>query len=131
MDNHFKSTFNMRKILLFFIASVCLFSYADPDEIVLNNPNHQHDHSGQPLFPADQPDVYYDDVTQQIIIDGTGEASYYDVEITSLSTFYVVLSTQVNGNYDTIDVSSLPDDNYEIVITSSLNNEYLGYFTKE
>lgn len=86
-------------------------------------------HSGQPLFPADQPSVYYNDVTQQIIIDGTGEATYYDVEITSMSTFDMVLSTQVNGNYDTINVSSLPDDNYEIVITSSLNNEYLGYFT--
>ena len=129
MDNHFKSTFNMRKILLFLIASVCLFSYADPDEIVLNNSGLQHNHSGQPLFPADQPSVYYNDMVQQIIIDGTGEATYYDVEITSMSTFYVVLSTQVNGNYDTIDVSSLPDDNYEIVITSSLNNEYLGYFT--
>ena len=67
------------------------------------------DHSGQPLFPADQPDVYYDETYEQIIIDGTGEATYYDVEITSLSTFDVVLSTQVNGNYDTINVSSLPD----------------------
>ena len=99
------------------------------EQIDLNHNGQMPGHSGQPLFPADQPDVYYDDVTQQIIIDGTGEATYYDVEITSMSTFYVVLSTQVNGNYDTIDVSSLPDDKYEIVITSSLNNEYVGYFT--
>ena len=122
----------MKKGFLFVLMSTfVVFALMARQQIDLHQSGHAPHHSGQPLFPADQPDVYYDDVTQQIIIDGTGEASYYDVEITSMSTFYVVLSTQVNGNYDTIDVSSLPDDNYEIVITSSLNNEYLGYFTKE
>ena len=40
-----------------------------------------------------------------------------------------VISTQVDGDGDNIDVSSLPDDNYTIVITSSNNNEYVGQFT--
>lgn len=119
----------MRRIIVFLLASVFLLTYADPDEIVLNNPNNQHDHSGQPLFPADQPAVYYDDDADIIIVDGTGYATYYNVEITSLSTFYVMISTSVNGNYDTIDVSSLPDDNYEIILTSSYNNVFEGYFT--
>ena len=35
----------------------------------------------------------------------------------------------VNGNYDPIDVAPLPDDDYEIVITSSYNNVFEGYFT--
>ena len=68
--------------------------------------------------PADQPDVYYDTVNQQIIIDGTGEVTYYDVEIASVSTWTVVISTQVNGYYDTIDVSSLPTGEYCITIDS-------------
>ena len=88
-------------------------------------------HSGLPIYPADQPDVYYDATDQVIIIDGPGsEASYYNVDIVSMSTLDVMLSTQVNGTYDTIDVSSLPDDNYKIVITSSNFNEYECYFTK-
>jgi hypothetical protein len=40
-----------------------------------------------------------------------------------------MISTCVNGNYDTIDVAPLPDDDYEIVITSSYNNVFEGYFT--
>ncbi len=100
-----------------------------PNQIHIEQRPNGGTHSGQPLFPADQPAVYYDDEAQQIIIDGTGEASYYDVEITSMSTFNVMISTCVNGNYDTIDVSSLPDDNYEIILTSSYNNVFECYFT--
>ena len=85
---------------------------------------------GLPIYPADQPDVYFDYDELEIIIDGPGsEASYYDVNIVSLSTLDTVLSTQVDGSYDTIDISSLPDDNYQIVITSSNENTYYGYFT--
>lgn len=87
-------------------------------------------HMGLPIYPADQPDVYFDYDELEIIIDGPGsEASYYDVNIVSLSTLDTVLSTQVDGSYDTIDISSLPDDNYQIVITSSNENTYYGYFT--
>ncbi len=118
----------MRRIIVFLLASVFLLTYADPDEIVLNNPNNQHDHSGQPLFPADQPAVYYDDVAQQIIVDGTGEADYYDLEVNSLSDGDQLIGTRVSGSYATIDVSSLPADDYQIVI-SSIYNVYEGYFS--
>jgi hypothetical protein len=35
----------------------------------------------------------------------------------------------VDGYGDTIDVSSLPDDDYTIIITSSNHNVYQGTFT--
>ena len=84
-------------------------------------------HGAIPI-PADEPDVYYDDDAQQVIIDGTGYVSNYDVEITSQSTWDVVVSTSVNGSYDTIDISSLPDDDYIITIDTPLGNTYEGYF---
>lgn len=86
-------------------------------------------HSGTPITPADMPSVYYDDVSQEIIIDGNGYSAYYDVDIVSESTLLTLLSANVDGDYGTVDVSSLPDDNYTIVITSSNNNEYTGQFT--
>ena len=122
----------MQKTLFIIFALFCTLQVAARDNqqvVVLHQKGGSH--FGHPIWPADQPDVYYDDVEQIIIIDGPGrEASYYDVDIVSMSTLDTMLSTQVNGTYDTIDVSSLPDDNYKIVITSSNFNEYEGYFTK-
>ncbi|MBQ9555799.1 MAG: DUF3244 domain-containing protein, partial [Muribaculaceae bacterium] len=64
----------------------------------------------------------------QVIIDGLGVVNYYDVEITSQSTSEVVVSTSVSGSYGTIDISSLPDDDYIITIDTPLGNTYEGYF---
>ena len=80
---------------------------------------------------ADQPDVYYNSGSQVIIIDGGGEVSYYDVEIESMTTWLTVISTQVNGTYDTIDVSSLATGDYIITITSPTGNEFEGEFEIE
>lgn len=113
-----------------FLFSFYLLLNASVGEIVLHPDGSLHNHNGQPIYPADLPYVYYDDIEQSIIIDGPGsEASYYDVDIISMSTLVTLISMQVNGTYDTIDVSSLPDDNYKIVITSSNYNEFEGYFT--
>lgn len=85
-------------------------------------------HNNLPI-PADQPDVYYDDDNQEVIIDGGGFISSYNVEIASAGTLAVVISTQVNGTYDTIDVSSLPSDHvYVITIYSPTGNTYEGTF---
>ena len=84
-------------------------------------------HNNIPV-PADEPDVYHDTVNQQIVIDGTGYVSYYDVEICSAATWDVVISTQVSGYYDTIDVSSLPTGDYCITIESPAGNTYEGFF---
>ncbi len=84
-------------------------------------------HSGLPL-PADVPEVYYDSDTQEIIIDGGGVVNYYDVEIASATSWLTVISTQVNGSYDTIDISSLPTGEYCITIDSPWGNTYEGFF---
>lgn len=113
-----------------FLFSFYLLLNASIGEIVLHPDGSLHNHNGQPIYLADQPEVYYDYDEQEITIDGQwSEANYYDVDIVSLSTLDTILSTQVNGSFDTIDVSSLPDDNYKIVITSSLENVFVGYFT--
>jgi len=115
-------------IFLLFFAANCNLALANMEPIVVQNGGAAHDHSGNPIVPADQPDVYYDSATQSIIIDGTGCVSYYDVEITSLSSWTVHVSTQVSGYYDTIDISSLPQDDYVITIDSPLGNSYEGFF---
>lgn len=85
-------------------------------------------HFDQPV-PADMPEAYYDNDNEEIIIVADGFSSYYDVDIVSQSTMQLVLYTAISGYGDNIDVSSLPDDNYTIVITSSNNNVYEGHFT--
>ena len=118
----------MKKILFLLFASMCFFVYADPDEIVLNNNGSGHDRS-QNLTQTDMPRVYYDNDTHEIIIDGGGEVSYYEVEITSAINGYYELYTLVNGTYDTFDVSSLSAGSHVITITSPLGNNFEGTFT--
>ena len=60
---------------------------------------------GIPLY-ADMPQAFYDVKNQEIIIDGGGAVSYYDVEISSPVTNTVEISTQVNGTYDTFSISN-------------------------
>ena len=79
-------------------------------------------------MPADMPDVYHDTTNQDIIIDGLGVVDYYDVEIASATSFITVITTQVNGSYDTIDISSLPQGEYVITIESPWGNIYEGFF---
>lgn len=117
----------MKQNLFLILASISLLSFADNDRIVLTPNNNGNNHYEIPL-PADEPEVYYDSETQEIIIDGMGFVSYYDVEITSMSTSATVLTTQVGGSYDTIDISSLPADDYLITIDTPLGNTYEGYF---
>ena len=100
---------------------------ADRREVVLNPDGPQHDHSNLP-FPADMPDVYYDSDNQQIIVDGLGVVTHYDVEIASATNWTVYITTQVSGYYDTIDISSLPQGEYVITIESPWGNTYEGFF---
>ncbi len=48
------------------------------------------------------------------------------MEIVSDSLNQTVISTQVSGYGDTIDVSSLPTGSYTIIFTSQFNNTYEG-----
>ena len=118
-------------LLTFFIVAISYnFCYADNAEVPLNikYPGNHGTHFEFPV-PAIEPDVYYDSDAQIIIVEGTGNVSYYDVEITALSTFDVPISTRIDGTYDTIDISSLPSDDYVITINTPLNIRYEGLFT--
>lgn len=113
----------MKKILFLLFASLCLFCYADPDEIVLTNGGSGDNRSNVSLR------VFYDNETQEIIIQGDNLVSYYEVEITSAINGYYELYTLVNGTYDTFDVSSLAGGSHIITITSPLGDVYEGTFT--
>lgn len=114
--------------LLLLLFGLSLFMMADEAQINMQHQHQQGDHS-EYYPPADMPEVYFDTDNQEIIIVADGFSSYYDVEIVSQSTMQLALSTQVDGYGDSIDISSLPDDNYTIVITSEFNNVYQGQFT--
>ena len=120
---------NQRSILFFFFAAVSLLSWAT-DEIVINRPGQQHDHI-EYYLPADAPQAFFNPDDMEIIIVGDGFADYYDVDIVSMVTMQSVISTQISGYGDTIDISSLPDAYYRIVIHTSYNNVYDGFFTIE
>ena len=118
-------------IIVYFMA-IGLIAFADdPTSAAINLQHKGHnDHFDQPIL-FDQPDVYLDTSNGVIIIDGGGEVNYYDVEIESMTTWLTVISTQVNGTYDTIDVSSLTTGDYIITITSPMGHEFEGYFEIE
>ena len=124
----------MKKLfLLFFVLLFAGQVFAetplvrDPEQSIIINPR-KIGHLDQPIL-FDQPDVYLDTSNAVIIIDGGGEVSYYDVGIESMTTWLTVISTQVNGTYDTIDVSSLATGDYIITITSPTGHEFEGEFT--
>lgn len=123
------------KRTVFLFAMVVLFgvsTFATPTRIILKDKGSGViiDRSGNPLY-FDIPVVYYDDdpKSPEIIIDGGGAVSYYDVEITSAVTNMVEISTQVDGTYDTFSVSSLTPGQHVITIESPSGNIYEGTFT--
>lgn len=121
---------NQRTVIFFLFAFAGLLSWATDEEIVLNHPGQQHDHI-EYYLPADAPQAFFDTDDMEIIVVGDGFADYYDVEIVSLATMQSVISTQISGYGDTIDVSSLTVGNYRIVIHTSYNNVYDGFFAIE
>lgn len=120
----------MRYILLVIALSFALFSFADGSTAQIHiERKGKPDNHGQYYIPADMPEVYYDSDNLEIILVADGFSSYYYVEIFQTEYTIPVISTQVDGYGDSIDISSLPDDDYTIIITSSNNNQYEGQFT--
>ena len=110
------------------IAIICnSVALANYSPIVIQNSGSTHDHS-EHYIPADMPEVYYDSDNLEIILVADGFSSYYDVDIFQTGYTIPVITTQVDGYGDTIDISSLPDGNYTIVITSEFNNVFEGQF---
>lgn len=120
----------MKKVFFILLLLTC-FTFpmkADRCPIVIQNGGAVGDHT-EYFDPADKPEVYYDRDNQEIVLVADGFASSYDVDIFSMSSMQCVLYTTISGYGDTIDVSSLPDDDYKIVISTPYHNIYEGYFT--
>ena len=114
----------MKRIIFIFLLffNISFIVSADDGPALINLQHKGHDNHWE--LPAH-------DVAQEIIIVGTGNATYYNVVIESVNDWDVSLSTQVNGSYDTIDISSLPADEYCITITTAWNDTFVGYFEIE
>ena len=102
---------------LLLLALLAIPTYADPDLASISLGQKGGDHSNLP-FPADMPDVYYDSGNQQIIIDGLGVVTYYDVEIASATNWTVYISTQVNGSYGTLTSPRYPKESMSLPSTA-------------
>ena len=123
-----KKQFAILLMVLIYGVSLC---FARGDEVI--NMQHIGNHGDHSEYypPADIPEVYYDSDNLEIIIVADGFASYYNVDITSASGYVPLISNQIDGYGDSIDVSSLPDGYYTITITSSNNNQFEGTFAIE
>ena len=120
----------MKRIALFiFLLLTAMPLFADGNVMAISLNHKGGPRGGLPMYP-DMPEAYYcyDGKTQWILIDGNGAVSYYDVEITSPVTNAVELTTQVDGTYDTFDISSLPAGSHVITIESPSGNIYEGTF---
>ena len=120
----------MKRIMLFLLLFVTFNLVAD--NIRGNIEIHKKGSLGTHIefsLPDVEPTVYYDNDEHEITIVGTGYANFYDVEIKSVTTSMVYISTRVDGSYDTIDVSSLLDDNYVITLDPPVNVSFEGYFS--
>ncbi len=124
----------MKKFITFLAILMVfpIYSFADrngEEQVILHK---RKTHSGHlENYPiADMPDaVYYDSEAEEIIIVADGTSFYYNVEIVSDNLNQTVISTQVSGYGDVIDISSLSSGSYTIVITSQFLNEYEGQFS--
>ena len=123
----------MRFFILLFFSIFVLKLSADRNHNASINLEHRHtNHNHSEYYPpADMPEAFFDSDVLQIILVADGFANFYDVEITLTTGNVPLISTQVDGYGDTIDVSSLPEGYYNITITSSNNNQYVGTFSIE
>jgi len=121
----------MKCYLIFVLCVIGIVFNASSDEVAATiNLQHQSPSNHNEYYsPVDMPEVYFDGDNLEIVIVAEGYADYYDVEIVSQTSMLAVISTRVDGYGDTLDVSSLPDDDYTIIITSSNHNVYQGTFT--
>ena len=113
-------------VLIIFFTAMSLFADSNQEAIILTHKGGPRD--GYPMYD-DMPQAFHDIKYHEIIIDGGGVVSYYDVEISSPVTNTVEISTQVNGTYDTFSISSLPTGTHVITVESPSGHIYEGTFT--
>lgn len=114
--------------LLALLAIFAVNAWSNEEVINMQHIGNHGDHL-EHYEPADMPEVYYDNDEDEIIIIADGFASYYNVVIIRDTPYQTVITTQISGYGDTIDVSSLSTGNYTIVITSEYNNVFEGHFS--
>ena len=119
-----------KHVFIVFLMLMCCLELSARRQIEMNQSGQLPGHS-EYYPPADMPEVYIDLDEMEIIIEADGFADYYVVNIISQVTMQCVIYTQISGYGDTVDVSTLPDGYYRLVITSSNNNVFEGFFTIE
>ena len=114
-------------IFLSFLVLMAIPLFADTNSHPINLEHKGGPRSGVQMY-YDMPAAFYcyDAKSQWIIIDGDGVVNYYDVEISSPVTNTVEISTQVDVDYDTFSISSLPAGTHVITITSPSGNVFEG-----
>ena len=119
----------MKRTTLFIVLLLTAMPiFADTDMHPINLEHKGRPRDGLPIY-FDIPAAFHDIKNHEIIIDGGGAVSYYDVEISSPVTNAVEISTQVDGTYDTFDISSLTPGSHVITVESPSGNIYEGTFT--
>ena len=120
----------MKKILFILMILIVGFDASARREIEIHQNGQMPTHN-EYYPPADMPEAYFDSDEMEIVIEAEGYADYYIVEVFSMASTQSLIYTQIDGYGDTIDVSSLPIGYYQIIITSSNNNVFEGYFLIE
>ena len=124
--------FKLIIISVFMVATLGVTAQTRDGEARINMQHVGHHGTHSEYYPpADMPEVYFDADNLEITLVADGFSTYYNVEIFLTGYNVPVISTQVDGYGDTIDVSSLTDNDYDIVITSEFNNRFVGQFTVE
>ena len=116
-----------RTVLIVLVLLFSLQLFADNNQQAINLERKGGGRDGFPIY-FDIPAAYHDIKNHEIIIDGGGAVSYYDVEISSATTSTVEISTTIDGTYDTFDISSLTPGSHVITIESPSGNIYEGTF---
>ena len=121
----------MKKYIIFFFLLVfsAFRMSADENSNAPINLQHQNQHDHLEYYPpADMPEAFFNLDEMEVIIEADGFADYYVVNIISQVTMQCVIYAQISSYGDSVDVSSLPDGYYRLVITSSNSNVFEGYF---
>lgn len=124
----------MRYFIIVFSILMCVVFRASADDgttASISLQHQTHDNHSEYYPPADMPEVYLNSDEMEILVVADGFASYYNVDIVFVPTNTLVISTQISGYGDSIDISSLGPCYYMITIISEFNNVYQGYFTIE
>lgn len=118
----------MKRYIIAILITICGMT-----AMAQNRPDMTHQSTGRDRdkvkLYADQPELVYDNTTNQIAVYGN-ECEYYYVTITSSSTLQVVFTSIISGDYDIIDASIMSSGTYYLSLLSSHGNNYQWTFNQ-